>query len=160
MPVLLADPRVTVELVPDGVHVHPLVLDLAVRTAGPQRVAMVTDAIPAAGLPDGRHELGGLPIEVRGGVPRGASGALAGSTTTMDAVFRTALHARRAAGVGEHQALLDAVTMTAGAPARALGLDGVGELRPGGRADLVVLDADLAVGAVMRAGLWAGSGLG
>src|SRR6185503_10245101 len=147
---LLDDDRVTVELVTDGVHVHPALWELAVRTAGAHRVAAVTDAMAAAGMPDGAYRLGRLDVDVVDRVARLAGGgAIAGSTATADALFRNIV---RHAALPRLQALRRAVAMTATTPARALGLADVGELVAGRRADLVGLSADLAVEAVYRGG--------
>ena len=147
---LLDDDRVTVELVTDGLHVHPALWELAVRAAGAHRVAAVTDAMAAAGMPDGAYRLGHLDVEVVDRVARLAGGgAIAGSTATADALFRNIV---RHAAVPRAEALRRAVAMTATTPARALGLTDVGELAVGRRADLVGLAADLAVEAVYRAG--------
>jgi N-acetylglucosamine-6-phosphate deacetylase len=147
---LLDDDRVTVELVTDGLHVHPALWELAVRTAGVRRVAAVTDAMAAAGMPDGAYRLGHLDVEVVDRVARLAGGgAIAGSTATSDALFRNIV---RHAAVPPAEALRRAVAMTATTPARALGLGDVGELVAGRRADLVGLTADLSVEAVYRAG--------
>ncbi len=144
---LLGDPRVVVEVIADGVHLHPAVVDL-VLAAAPGRVAAVTDATPAAGMPDGGHRLGPLAVTVRGGVARVAgTDTLAGSTATSDVLFRTL------AGDGPRDAtLVRAVAATAATPAAVLGLDDVGVLRPGARADLVALDDDLVVRQVWRRG--------
>jgi N-acetylglucosamine-6-phosphate deacetylase len=148
---LLDDDRVTVELVTDGLHVHPALWELAVRAAGVHRVAAVTDAMAAAGMPDGAYRLGHLDVEVVDRVARLAGGgAIAGSTATADVLFRNIV---RHAAVPRAQALRRAVAMTATTPARALGLADVGELVAGRRADLVGLSADLSVEAVYRAGL-------
>ncbi len=89
---LLDDPRATVEVIADGVHVHPAMLRRAVTTKGAERVALVTDAMAAAGMADGDYQLGGLQVQVTDGVARLAEGdALAGSTLTMDAAFRGAV---------------------------------------------------------------------
>ena len=110
-----------------------------------------TDAMAAAGAPDGDYRLGPMAIEVRDGVARLAdgngTGAIAGSTLTMDAAVRFAV---RTAGLP----LLDVVHAASTAPARAWGLDDVGALEAGRRADLVVLDEGLHVVRTMRAGAW------
>jgi N-acetylglucosamine-6-phosphate deacetylase len=140
---LLADPRVTCELIFDGDHIAPTVAAIVVAAAGVHRVAAVTDAIAASGLADGEHTLGGLDVNVRAGVARLAgNGALAGSTTTMDASLRQIL----SWGV----ALPDALTMLSTTPALRLGLHE--ELTVGAGADLVVLDARQRLQGVLRAG--------
>lgn len=143
---LLESPGVVCEVVADGVHLHDGMLRHIVRVAGPERVALVTDAMSAAGMPDGAYELGGLAITVAEGVARLAtSNAIAGSTTTMAAALRRAVHS----GVS----IVDASRMASTTPAAVLGLsDEVGAIAPGRRADLVLLDEDLAVTAVVRAG--------
>ena len=144
---LLEDPRARVELIADGVHLHPAALRHAAGAAGPTRTMLVTDAMAAAGAPDGDYRLGSLDVQVTAGVARlTAGGAIAGSTLTMDAAFRYAV---TTAGMS----LPDAVRATSATPAQALGLAGAG-LRAGERADLVILDPALAVTRVMRAGAW------
>ena len=151
---LLEDPRVTVELIADGVHVHPAVMRAVISTARPGRVAVVTDAIAAAGCDDGAFRLGAMPIDVVSGVAQvHGTSTIAGSTATMDRLFRTAAGLLSDA-VDPDVALAAAVQVTAATPARALGLDRVGSLRAGYDADLVVLDRDLQVSAVMRRGDW------
>ena len=147
VPALLGAAGVTCEVVADGVHLHDAMLRLAATAAGPGRVALVTDAVAASGMADGDYELGGQEIVVTGGVVRLArDGAIAGSTLTMDAALRRAVHA----GLS----MVDAVRMAATTPAAALRLADVGALVAGRRADLVVLDDDLTVRQVMRAGAW------
>jgi N-acetylglucosamine-6-phosphate deacetylase len=122
-----------------------------IDAAGPNRVAVVTDAIAAAGCDDGAFRLGTVPIDVVSGVARvHGTPTIAGSTATMDRLFRSV------AGLGSDSdtALTAAVQMTSTTPARALGLVGVGNLRPGHDANLVVLDRDLQVTAVMVRGGW------
>ncbi|GAA5124984.1 N-acetylglucosamine-6-phosphate deacetylase [Alloalcanivorax gelatiniphagus] len=146
----LLDAPVDVELIADGVHLHPAVLR-TVFAAKPGRCILVTDAMAAAGAPDGDYRLGPMAIEVRDGVARLASddgdGAIAGSTLTMDAAVRFAV---RTAGIP----LVEVVHAASTAPAAAWGLSDVGAIEAGRRADLVVLDDDLAVVRVMRAGTW------
>ncbi|MEB3069926.1 N-acetylglucosamine-6-phosphate deacetylase [[Mycobacterium] vasticus] len=149
---LLADPRVTVELIADGVHLHPAVIEHVVATAGPDRVALITDAMAAAGTGDGAFTLGGLDVDVTGGVARlRGTTTIAGSTATMDRIFATAVELL--GGDGD-DALAAAVRMTSTTPARVLGLDDIGVLRAGSIANLVVLNAGLHVERVMRHGIW------
>ena len=144
---LLADPRVTVELIADGVHVDPRLIGFVVASIGPDRVAGVTDAMGAAGAPDGDYVIGQLGVTVADGVARLTDGgALAGSTLTMDRALLTLT----AAGVG----LADASRIVSGTPARAMGFVDRGSLVRGYRADLVTLDEGLTVTGVMRAGRW------
>jgi len=131
------------------------VLRHVIGTVGPDRFALVTDAMAAAGVGDGDYRLGDLAVVVTGGVARlVAGGAIAGSTLTMDAAFR---HAVFECGVP----LEAAARMAATTPARVLGLTGRGSLQAGYHADLVVLSGDLQVHAVMAGGSWvAGAGSG
>jgi len=144
---LLEHPDAFVELVADGVHLHPAVLRLA-AAAKPHQALLVTDAMAAAAADDGDYRLGPLAVTVRDGVARlRDSGAIAGSTLTMAAAVR---HAVLVAGLP----LTDVVRAATTTPAAMLGLTRVGALRPGFAADLVVLDARLRVTAVMRGGRW------
>src|SRR5271170_278719 len=86
---LLEDAGVTVELIADGVHVHPAVLHAVIEAAGAKRVALVTDATAAAGLGDGEFRLGAMQIDVVEQVARvRGTSTIAGSTATMDQLFR------------------------------------------------------------------------
>ena len=138
----MRDERVTLELIADGIHVHPDVIALAFAGA-PGRIALITDAMGAAGEPDGAYELGGLAVTVTDGVARlDEGGAIAGSTATQDAALRLVV----AGGLP----LADAVAALTSVPARAIGLAGrYGSLRPGAAADAVLLDDALQV-----AGVW------
>jgi N-acetylglucosamine-6-phosphate deacetylase len=141
----LLESDATCELVLDTVHVHPALAAWIMRVAA-GRVALITDAIAAAGVGDGEYLLGGLDVAVSDGVARLThGGSIAGSTLTQDVALRNAV----AAGVP----LSDAVAALTVVPARALGLR-AGTLEPGSRADLVVLSDDLQVDAVMAAGSW------
>lgn len=148
---LLRDPRVTVELIADGVHLHPDVARAVIEAAGADRVAVITDAIAAAGRADGAYRLGAVRIDVVSGVARvQGTSTIAGSTATMDRLFRAV------AGFGANRdaGLAAAVQVTSATPARALGLERVGSLLPGYDANLVVLDRDLRVSDVMARGDW------
>lgn len=146
---LLEDERVTVELINDGVHLHPAALELAFHHAGAGRVAFITDAMDAAGIGDGRYMLGPLEVEVSEGVARLVEGgSIAGSTLTLDRAFQRAVTV-------DKLSVEDAVTALSANPARLLGLfDRVGSLEPGKDADLVLLDADFELKGVMRQGEW------
>jgi N-acetylglucosamine-6-phosphate deacetylase len=139
-------PGVTLEVVNDGVHVHPEVVRLAFAAA-PGRVALITDAMAAAGSADGDYRLGGLDVEVREGVARlAAGGSIAGSTLTLDDALRRAV---LEVGIPVAEAVR-AVTST---PAAAVGRSGdLGRLLPGYAADAVLLDADFTVRQVWSAG--------
>jgi N-acetylglucosamine-6-phosphate deacetylase len=143
----VADERVTLELILDGVHVAPAVAGLLLRAA-PGRVALVTDAMAATGSADGRYRLGSLEADVRDGIARLAgTDTIAGSTLTQDRALRIA--------VGEvGLALPDAVGALTVVPARALGLqDRYGLLRAGSAADVVALTPGLEVARVWAAGV-------
>jgi N-acetylglucosamine-6-phosphate deacetylase len=146
---LLEDERVTVELINDGVHLHPAALQLAFHRAGPARVAFITDAMDAAGFGDGRYLLGPMEVDVEDGVARLVEGgSIAGSTLTLDRALKRAVTV-------DGLAVEDAVAALSANPARLLGLaDRVGSLEPGKDADLVVLDAGFDVVGVMRRGAW------
>jgi N-acetylglucosamine-6-phosphate deacetylase len=148
---LLEDARVTVELIADGVHVHPAVVNATVAATGAGRVALVTDATVAAGVSDGEFRLGAVSVDVVDRVARvRGTSTIAGSTATMDQLFA----AVAGFGADRDAALVAAVRMTSMTPARTLGIDGVGELRVGAAANLVVLEADYRLSDVMAAGTW------
>ena len=141
-----ADPRVWVELVCDGVHIHPDLLAHVIATK-PDKAVLITDAMAAAGFEDGDYLLGALPVEVRGGIALIAgTTTIAGSTLTMDKAVRTAVRA----GVPVENALRAATCN----PADYLGLSDVGQIEKGKYADFVVLDEDCNVTKVMRHGQW------
>jgi len=134
--VLLDDERVTIGLIADGVHVDPRLLRIVARAA-PGRIALVSDAV-------GRR-LGSATVAHAGGSARLADGTLAGGLRQLDHGLRTF-----AAATGSVAAAVEAATAV---PARLLGLaDGRGALRPGGRAGVVLLDAELAVAATVVGG--------
>jgi N-acetylglucosamine-6-phosphate deacetylase len=129
----LEDERVTLELVLDGVHVHGDVARLLMEQA-PGRVALVTDAMAAAGADDGDYRLGSLNVSVRNGLAHlSGTSTIAGSTLTQDAALRIALSIGIPAPA--------AVAALTAVPARAIGLgDRLGLFEPGYAADIVVLD--------------------
>ena len=148
---LLEDPRVTVEVIADGVHVDPALYRHVNRSAGSDRVVLVTDAMAAAGMSDGAYSIGPLAVEVTGGVAHLAgTHTIAGSTATMDGLFRFAVTNSE---LPYDDALLLAVRQSSVNPARALRLPDP-TLVPGASADLVVLDDSLGVQAVLCRGGW------
>lgn len=151
---LLEDPRVTVELITDGVHVASAIHRHVTHSVGPDRVSLVTDAMAATGMADGRYHLGPLAVDVVNGVASLAgTDTIAGSTATMDHVFRCAVGSSTELGMSYDEALALAVRQASLNPARALGLPADG-LIPGAKADVVVLDSALRVVGVLRRGSW------
>lgn len=134
------------EIINDGVHVHPAM----VRLVPHRQLALVTDAIDAAGQGDGTYRLGRREVRVVAGQARLVEGgALAGSTLTMEQAVRRAV---REVGLP----MAAASTAASGTPARVLGIaDRCGAIAPGLDADLVVLDPELRVTRVMVQGVWA-----
>ncbi|GAC57687.1 N-acetylglucosamine-6-phosphate deacetylase [Gordonia hirsuta DSM 44140 = NBRC 16056] len=149
---LLEDPQVLIEVVGDGVHLHPALVRQIQASVGFRRIALVTDAMAAAGMGDGDFRLGGLDVQVRDGVARlRDGGAIAGSTATMGQLFRSAAHSLRTADATLLDPVLIGLTeMTAGNQARVLRRTDIGVLEPGRRADFVVLDDDFQVTRVHR----------
>jgi len=146
----IRDERVTAELILDAVHVHPDVARLLIDAAA-GRVALITDAMAAAGSADGSYRLGSLDVAVVDGVarlagPGRATGAIAGSTLTQDQALRVATSR---CGMS----LRAAVTALTWVPARVLGIDHwLGRLAPGYAADAVLLNGACEVRAAWGAG--------
>jgi N-acetylglucosamine-6-phosphate deacetylase len=142
----LADDTVTCELINDGFHVHDDMIRVAMAAAGARRIALITDATPAAGMTDGEFRLGPVPVRASGGRVTLTDGTIAGSTLTMDASLRHAVHC---AGIP----IIDAAIAAATTPATVLGLaDHTGSLHAGKDADLVILNHDLTVHTVLARG--------
>jgi N-acetylglucosamine-6-phosphate deacetylase len=140
----VADSRVVLEVIADGRHLHPDVVMLLFRSA-PGRVALVSDAMAAAGAADGAYRLGNLDVEVHSGVARLAgTDTIAGSTLTLDRAVRNVT--RWAVP------LTDAVAATTVTPADAIGRSDLGRLIAGARGDAVLWDAALEPRAVWRDG--------
>jgi N-acetylglucosamine-6-phosphate deacetylase len=135
---VLADDRISAEIISDGVHVDPSVIRTFARAKGRARVLLVTDATSATDMPDGKYLLGGDNVQVVKGICRDGEGRLAGSTLTQDVALRNFI---KWTGWPFEDALLG-LTLN---PARALNLERKGMLEPGCDADIAVLDADFRV---------------
>jgi N-acetylglucosamine-6-phosphate deacetylase len=135
---LLLDPRVIVGLIPDGIHVHPAIIELAWRLAGPGRVSVVTDAMAGLGMPPGGYALAGRDVDVSEGRAQ-VDGHLAGGVLSLDGAIR---NLRTWTGAST----ADVIATVSRVPARLLGLDGHrGDLALGQVADLVLLTDGLEV---------------
>jgi len=140
------DGRLALELIADGTHLDPSFVRSVFEIVGRENVLLVTDAMAAAGMPDGDYQLGALAVTVAGGVARLTDGdSIAGGTAHLLDVVRTT--------VGGGVALIDAVYAAATGPALVLGDDGVGALEAGRRADVVVTDGDLRPVEVVKNGV-------
>jgi N-acetylglucosamine-6-phosphate deacetylase len=142
---LLSDRRTRVGMIADGVHVHEAALEIAYRQKGPDALALVTDAMEAAGMPEGEYELGERTVRLEAGAVRTPEGSLAGSVLTMDTALR---NAARFLNIP----LPEALRMTTSTPAAILGLPAKGRITPGADADLVVISEDVEVRETVVAG--------
>lgn len=134
-----------VEIICDGVHVHPSVVRSVFRLFGEDRVCLISDAMRACGMPDGKYDLGGQMVTVADGAATIDTGSLAGSVTVLTDCFRRAV----AFGISL-EAALKAATIN---PAKSVGLDDtVGSLTPGKQADILVLRKDLSLKHVILKG--------
>ncbi len=131
---LLTDRRATIEIIPDGIHMHPAVASLVIAARGSRDVALITDAIAAAGLPEGEYDFVGRKVTVRDGAVRLDNGSLAGSILTLDRAVRNIV---AFTGIGWSEA----ICMATHIPARIAGVAlRKGRVAPGADADLVALD--------------------
>jgi N-acetylglucosamine-6-phosphate deacetylase len=143
----LTDDAAYVELIADGNHVDVALWPIITRTKPLDRLLLISDAIPLAGMGDGRIRIGGLEIEVVGGrATVVGTTTLAGSVIALDTAVRNLVRS----GV----ALPSAVAAATRNPAAMLGVADRGRIAVGQRADLVELDEDLHVRRVMRSGSW------
>jgi N-acetylglucosamine-6-phosphate deacetylase len=142
---LILDPRVSVGLIADGEHVHPAVCEQLTHVKDRMRIALTTDQTAAAGAPAGRYKLTGRTVISDGTVVRLEDGTLAGSAATMGDLVRG-----MAATAGMN--VMRAIEMASAVPARVLGERGLGRIREGAHADLLLLDADLHVRLTMVGG--------
>ncbi|KUM38176.1 N-acetylglucosamine-6-phosphate deacetylase [Arthrobacter sp. EPSL27] len=143
---LAAAGTAVVELIGDGVHLDSETVRMVFDLAGAGNIALVSDSMAAAGLPDGDYTLGSSEVVVDDGVATlGSNGALAGGTATLLEVVRTTV----AAGVAPADAVLAATLV----PARVLGQEAeIGSVRAGMRADVVAVGPDFELVTVLRNG--------
>lgn len=131
---LLTDSRATVEIIADGVHMHPAIVKLALAARDWHDIALITDAISAAGLPEGDYEFVGRKISVINGAVRLEDGALAGSILTLDRAVRNIV-------AFTDMSWSQAITMATQIPARIANVaQRKGSITPGTDADLIALD--------------------
>lgn len=129
---VLSNDTMTADIIADGIHVSPEVVKLFLRSKGPERAVLITDAISATGMPDGTYQLGPIQVVVKDGKCT-AGGSLAGSVLTMDRAVRNVT-------TFSHWTLREAVRAATLNPAQAAGLsDKCGKLAPGAEANFVVL---------------------
>ena len=136
------------EVIGDGVHLAAATVRMLFDIVGAQGIALITDAMAASGMPDGTYTLGGQDVIVTGRTARLAEGgSIAGGVATMLDVLRWCV---QSAGIP----LLDAVTAASYTPSQSLALTGIGGLHAGNLADVVVVDDELTLHAVLRHGEW------
>jgi N-acetylglucosamine-6-phosphate deacetylase len=142
---VLTSPKVSAELIADGVHVDEAAMRILIDSKTPERVILVSDGTSATGMPDGKYRLGTFEVTLLRGICRNAEGKLAGSTLTLDRALRNIV----ALGVP----LGSALRMVTANPAQQIGLGSrKGVLAAGADADLVFLDDKLEVSGVMTRG--------
>ena len=128
---VLSDSRVSADIIADGVHVDPAVVELFLKAKGADAAVLITDATAATGMPEGRYRLGSCEVEVKDGRSL-IGGKLAGSTLTMDRALRNVMQYAQ----WDLQKTLRLATVN---PARVAGLNSHGVVKEGAPADLVVL---------------------
>lgn len=133
--IALTDNRVTVELIIDGRHIHPRMVDLACRCKSTSQLVGISDCTMAAGMPNGEYRIGPSLIRVRDGFSQTDQSVLAGTTTMLD----TGWHSLMSCG---HLAATQAATAVTGNPAAAFSLSDRGVLLPNRRADLAVFERE------------------
>ena len=134
-----------VELICDGIHIHPAVVKSTFRLFGADRVILISDSMMAAGMEDGEYALGGQPVIVRGNRAVLKDGTIAGSATNLYDCMRTAIQM----GVPKEEAVRAATVN----PARAIGLEReCGVLSTGRKADILVTDREFALLSVFKSG--------
>ncbi|MGM9579947.1 MAG: N-acetylglucosamine-6-phosphate deacetylase [Anaerovibrio sp.] len=141
-----ADAGAYVELICDGVHIHPAMVRAVFKLFGSDRVCLISDSMRAAGLADGDYTLGGQAVKVKGNLATLADGTIAGSVTNLMLCLKNAVQNMQIP-------LEEAVRSASETPARSIGIfDRCGSLSAGKRADIVLLDRELNVRQVFVGG--------
>lgn len=141
---VLSDDRVMADIIADGVHVAPAIVEIFLKTKGVERAVLITDAISATGMPDGTYQLGPFQVRVRGDRAE-LQGRLAGSVLTLERAVRNVMSFA-------NWSLQQSVTLATRNPARLIGADGKGTLAVGADADLVLLSIEGEVAHTMIGG--------
>lgn len=143
---LLLSDKITAELIVDGLHLHPAIVQLALRMKGVDHLLLVTDAMRAKCMADGSYDLGGQEVIVKNGKAMLTDGTLAGSTLKMPQALKNMVASTECS-------LIDALRMASSNPAKVLGLENKkGSIAVGYDADLIVMNPNLEVILTMRAG--------
>jgi N-acetylglucosamine-6-phosphate deacetylase len=144
---VLTDSRLSADIIVDGIHLDPAIVELFLKAKGPDQAVLITDAISATGMPEGRYRLGTFEVEVKNGCCL-LGGKLAGSVLTMDRAVRNVMQFA-------HWDLQQALRLATLNPARVAGLTNRGKLEAGAEADFVVLSPDGEVrSTVIRGEVW------
>jgi N-acetylglucosamine-6-phosphate deacetylase len=130
---VLTDARLSADIIADGIHLDPVIVELFLKAKGPEAAVLITDATAATGMPDGRYRLGSLDVDVKDGRCT-VGGKLAGSVLTMDRAVRNVVQFAQ-------WELQQAVRLATVNPARVAGVKKGGVLEAGAPADLVVLSS-------------------
>ncbi|MCK5635672.1 MAG: N-acetylglucosamine-6-phosphate deacetylase [Anaerolineales bacterium] len=143
---VLTDDRIYAQVIADGVHLHPAIIQLIVKAKGISKTILISDSMRATGLVDGEYDLGGQRVRVERSIARIPSGSLAGSTLTLNAAIRNIMDFTSLS-------FKEVLPMATSVPAEAMGWHGkVGVLKPGATADVVCFDAEIVPRMVFVAG--------
>jgi len=131
---VLMDQNALAEVIADGIHLHPSIMQMVYKLKGPEKMALISDCINAGGFSDGKYRLGELDVFVKGGVARTATGSLAGSTLTLETAIGNLVELAQVP-------LIEAVHMASLVPATFLGLgDKLGSIAVNKQASFAILN--------------------
>ena len=144
---VLGDPRIYAQIITDGIHLHPAIVDLVIKVKGIDHTILISDSIRASGLADGDYDLGGQTVTVVNGSARIANGSLAGSTLVLDQAVRNTM---KFSGLD----FPTIIQMATSVPAAAMNIaDRKGAVEINHDADLVFFDKQYQVAATMVNGM-------